>query len=101
MADGAPARQSSPTLPLQNGTATPETKNAKPASSTAIHNKLLDHVIRTPERQPSPQPTHLGVASTTGLHQLMSEEGPGYVAPKFEGKDQQKDQGKQSSIGVP
>ncbi|CAO1597371.1 NAD-dependent glutamate dehydrogenase [Xanthoria calcicola] len=56
-----------------------------------IHNKLLDHVIRTPGRQPSPQPTHLGVPGP-GQHRVLQEQGSGYVAPIFEGKEQQMDQ---------
>ncbi|PGH11205.1 hypothetical protein AJ80_07210 [Polytolypa hystricis UAMH7299] len=53
---------------------------------TLLH-KQLDAVIRTPGRQPSPQPTHLGIPG--GTHRVLSEEGPGYVAAKFEGKEKQ------------
>ena len=56
-------------------------------------NKLLDHVVRTPGRQPSPQPTHLSVPGP-GPHRILHEEGSGYVAPKFEGKELQMEQGK-------
>ncbi|KKA22394.1 Glutamate dehydrogenase [Rasamsonia emersonii CBS 393.64] len=52
------------------------------------HNKHLDHVARTPVRQPSPQPTHLGIPG----HRVLSEEDPGYVAAKFEGKQKQMEQ---------
>lgn len=65
-----------PERPLQNG----------------IHNKLLEQVVRTPGRQPSPQPTHLSVPGASS-HRILQEEGPGYVAPKFEGKELQMDQG--------
>jgi len=58
-----------------------------------IRNKLLEQVVRTPGRMPSPQPTHLSVA-TAAVHRVLHEEGPGYVAPKFEGKELQMDQGK-------
>ncbi len=58
-----------------------------------IHNKLLEHVVRTPGRQPSPQPTHLSVPGSSP-HQILHEEGSGYVAPKFEGKELQMDQGR-------
>ncbi|KAN0076061.1 Glutamate/Leucine/Phenylalanine/Valine dehydrogenase domain containing protein [Elaphomyces granulatus] len=51
------------------------------------HNKHLDHVVRSPARQPSPQPTHLGFPG--GQHRVLSEEDPGYVAAKFEGKHKQ------------
>ncbi|PGH19057.1 hypothetical protein AJ79_00091 [Helicocarpus griseus UAMH5409] len=53
----------------------------------SLLNKQLDMVIRTPGRQPSPQPTHLGIPG--GTHRVLSEEGPGYVAAKFEGKKKQ------------
>ena len=55
-------------------------------------NKLLDTVVREPGRQPSPQPTHLGVPGTATPVQnghILHETGSGYVAPKFEGKAQQ------------
>ncbi|GAB7357130.1 hypothetical protein MBLNU459_g7928t3 [Dothideomycetes sp. NU459] len=53
-----------------------------------VKNKLLEQVIRTPDRQPSPQPTHLSVP---GSHypRVLQEQGSGYVAPLFEGKTQQ------------
>ena len=56
-------------------------------------NKLLEHVVRAPGREPSPQPTLLGVpgASHSNLSgsRILSEKGSGYVAPKFEGKKAQ------------
>ena len=55
------------------------------------HNKHLDHVIRTPGRQPSPQPVHLGLP---GHHRVLSEEGSGYISAKFEGKQEQMEKGK-------
>lgn len=60
-----------------------------------LHNKLLDHVVRTPGRQPSPQPTHLGVPGTSHSNnsRILHETGPGYFAPKFEGKEQQMEDG--------
>jgi glutamate dehydrogenase len=45
-------------------------------------------------RQPSPQPTHLGFPSSGSPHRVLSEEDPGYVAAKFEGKEKQMEQGK-------
>lgn len=57
-----------------------------------IHNKLLEQVIRTPGRQPSPLPTHLSIPGPSH-HRVLREEGPGYVAPKFEGKEQQMEEG--------
>jgi glutamate dehydrogenase len=59
--------------------------------------KLVDQVIRTPGRQPSPQPTLLGVPgashSNQSLHRILSDHSSGYVAPKFEGKKAQMEQG--------
>jgi glutamate dehydrogenase len=75
----------SPSSPLPSGAGTP----------SAPVNKHLDAVIRTPGRQPSPQPTHLGIPG--GTHRVLSEEGPGYVAAKFEGKDKQMEAGKSFS----
>lgn len=72
-----PQDKSPPTNPPTNG----------------VHNKLLEHVIRTPGRQPSPQPTHLSVRGP-GQPRVLPEQGSGYIAPKFEGKEQQMDQGK-------
>ena len=62
-------------------------------SSTEPPNKLLEQVIRTPGRQPSPQPTHLSVPGPA-QPKMLQEEDSGYVAPKFEGKDLQMDQGR-------
>ncbi|KAL9112550.1 MAG: hypothetical protein Q9227_003121 [Pyrenula ochraceoflavens] len=53
-------------------------------------NKILENVVRTPGRQPSPQPTHLNVPGVQfSASRILKEEGPGYVAPKFEGKESQ------------
>ncbi|KAL8675294.1 MAG: hypothetical protein Q9168_000323 [Polycauliona sp. 1 TL-2023] len=66
----------------------PQDKSPPPKG---LHNRLLDHAIRTPGRQPSPQPTHLGVPGP-GQHRLVQEQGSGYVAPVFDGKEHQMDQ---------
>ncbi|KAI9701823.1 MAG: NAD-dependent glutamate dehydrogenase [Candelina mexicana] len=58
------------------------------ASETVPQNKLLDQVIRTPGREPSPQPTHLSVPGGHH-HRVLHEDGSGYVAPKFDGKEKQ------------
>ena len=59
--------------------------------------KLVEQVVRTPGRQPSPQPTLLGVPgasqSNQSLHRIISEHGSGYVAPKFEGRKEQMEEG--------
>lgn len=60
-------------------------------------NKLVEQVIRTPDRRPSPQPTLLGVPgasnSNQSLHKILPSDGSGYVAPKFEGKQNQMAEG--------
>lgn len=55
------------------------------------HNKILDNVAGSSLRHPSPQPTHLGIPGG-GQHRILSEEDPGYVAAKFEGKEKQMEQ---------
>ncbi|EGD95276.1 NAD+ dependent glutamate dehydrogenase, partial [Trichophyton tonsurans CBS 112818] len=71
---------SHPKLAPDSGTGTP-TGFQRPL------NKQLESVVRTPGRQPSPQPTHLGIPG--GTHRVLAEQGPGYVAAKFEGKEAQ------------
>ena len=63
-----------------------------------IHNKLLEQVVRTPGRLPSPQPTHLSVPGPQS--RVLHEHGSGYVAPKFDGKESQMDQGKPSECSL-
>ena len=78
-------------LPRSETMSNPETHHPLPQNGI-IHNKLLEQVIRTPGRQPSPQPMHLSLPGTS-QHRVLHEEGSGYVAPKFEGKELQMDQG--------
>jgi glutamate dehydrogenase len=73
------------------------TPNGEVPLNPAKH-KLVEQAIRTPGRQPSPQPTLLGVPgasqSNQSLHRILSaDHGPGYVAPKFEGKKVQMEEG--------
>lgn len=77
-------------LPRRESTVEPPQERVP---QNGVHNKLLDHVIRTPGRLPSPQPTHLAVPGGASQHKVLHEEGSGYVAPKFEGKELQMDQG--------
>lgn len=63
------------------------------------HNKILDNVAGSSVRQPSPQPTHLAIPGG-GQHRILSEEDPGYVAAKFEGKEKQMEQGEWNSKSV-
>lgn len=78
-----------------SGTPTTTTTTGHP-HPTAPVNKHLDAVIRTPGRQPSPQPTHLGIPG--GSHRVLSEEDPGYVAAKFEGKQKQMETGRLQNL---
>jgi glutamate dehydrogenase len=48
-------------------------------------NKLVDHISRSPDRMPSPQPTNL----VSPNHRVLLESGTGYVAPVFAGKEEQ------------
>jgi len=84
-------------LPRRESTTEPPQERAP---QNGIHNKILEQVVRTPGRQPSPQPTHLSVPGP-GLHKVLQEEGSGYVAPKFEGKELQMDQGMQLPKPLP
>ncbi|KAL2866374.1 glutamate dehydrogenase (NAD(+)) [Aspergillus lucknowensis] len=54
------------------------------------HNKILDNVAGSSVRLPSPQPTHLAIPGSP--HRVLSEEDPGYIAAKFEGKEHQMEQ---------
>lgn len=78
-------------LPRRESTTEPPQERAP---ENRIHNKILEQVVRTPGRQPSPQPTHLSVPGPSQL-KVLQEEGSGYVAPKFEGKELQMDLGMQ------
>jgi hypothetical protein len=75
-------------LPRRESTVEPPQERVP---QNGVHNKLLDQVVRTPGRLPSPQPTHLAVPG--GSSRILHEGGSGYVAPKFEGKELQMDQG--------
>ena len=73
-------------LPLKGSISAMEPANG-------VVNKTLENVIRTPGRQPSPQPTHLSVPGPAH-HMIPHEEGTGYVAPIFEGKERQMEEGR-------
>ena len=75
-------------LPRRESTAEPPER----LPENGLHNKILEQIVRTPGRQPSPQPIHLSVPGSS-QHKVLHEEGSGYVAPKFEGKELQMDQG--------
>lgn len=88
----------SPALPQTTHSSEPSTLPTK----GTIRNKVLEQVIRTPNRLPSPQPTHLGVPGSN-QQRTLQEHGSGYVAPKFEGKESQMEQGelKKPQSGMP
>lgn len=77
---------------------------ASPDTPSATQ-KLVEHVIRTPGRQPSPQPAHFSVpvrrhnGSPPGSngngngHRVLRSATVGYVAPEFAGKKEQMAQG--------
>ena len=90
MAELEQGRVTSINLPMPDKLNNLEGESKMP--SNGVQNKLFEHVVRTPGRQPSPQPTHLGVPGSS-QHRILHEEGSGYVAPKFEGKELQMDEG--------
>ena len=94
MTDSDAGSENAPDLKLPRRESTVEPPEPAPAPTNGVHNKILEQVIRTPGRQPSPQPTHLSVPGSSGQPRVLQEEGSGYVAPKFEGKELQMDQGK-------
>jgi glutamate dehydrogenase len=63
--------------------------------SLAAPNRMIEQVLRTPDRRPSPVPTHLSFPgsgqSTPRVLPQESSGGSGYVAPKFEGKGEQRE----------
>ena len=91
MADPPPIDIHTIELPRSEPMSNPDPPENLPQNGL-LHNKILEQVIRTPGREPSPQPTHLSVPGAS-QHRVLHEEGTGYVAPKFEGKELQMEQG--------
>ncbi|KAF7921140.1 uncharacterized protein EAE98_008566 [Botrytis deweyae] len=53
---------------------------------------LVEQIIRTPGRQPSPQPTHFNIPHRNGNgngHRVLRSATVGYVAPEFAGRTEQ------------
>ena len=48
-----------------------------------------EHLVLPSRPGPSPQPTSLDIVSEAKPSQPPEDDGTGYVAPKFEGKEQQ------------
>jgi glutamate dehydrogenase len=63
--------------------------------------KLMEEVIRTPGRIPSPQPAHFDITSSDAPykngngngHRILRSATVGYIAPEFKGKKAQKLEG--------
>lgn len=66
--------------------------------------KMVDQLLKSPDRQPSPQPTHFSVPYRNGKngsngngngngHRVLRSATVGYVAPEFKGKQAQMLQG--------
>jgi hypothetical protein len=69
--------------------------NLEPSPRTPV-NKLVEDVVRTPGRQPSPQPAHFSVPYKNGNgngHRVLRSATVGYIAPEFKGKKAQMLQG--------
>ncbi|PQE30774.1 hypothetical protein CJF32_00005985 [Rutstroemia sp. NJR-2017a WRK4] len=65
------------------------------SASPRSPNKFVDQIIRTPGRQPSPQPTHFNIPYRNGNgngHRVLRSATVGYVAPEFKGKKAQMSQ---------
>ena len=68
-----------------------------PTSPLAPVNKFVKDVVATPDRHPSPQPTHFSVPYKNGNgngHRVLRSATVGYIAPEFKGKKAQMLQGK-------
>jgi glutamate dehydrogenase len=63
------------------------------ATEYALHNKVIDQVLREPGRLPSPQPMHMNAVHGIQQNRILHDHSPGYEAPKFEGKEKQMEQG--------
>jgi glutamate dehydrogenase len=63
------------------------------ANGHPAQHKQLEQLLHTPDRRPSPLPTHLSApGSGSSTPRMIPQEGSGgsgYVAPVFEGKAQQ------------
>jgi glutamate dehydrogenase len=68
-----------------------------PTSPLSPVNKIIKDVVATPDRHPSPQPTHFSVPYKNGNgngHRVLRSATVGYIAPEFKGKKAQMLQGK-------
>jgi hypothetical protein len=86
---------------------TPRASPASPTSKKAVDrspaaNKLVEQIIRTPGREPSPQPTHFSLPYGNGNghnpHRVLRSATVGYIAPTFVGKADQMEEGKSTTL---
>ncbi|KAH0536921.1 glutamate dehydrogenase (NADP(+)) gdh1 [Glutinoglossum americanum] len=62
------------------------------ATEYALHNKVIDQVLREPGSLPSQQPLHMNLVHGIQQNRILHDHSPGYEAPKFEGKEKQMEQ---------
>jgi glutamate dehydrogenase len=79
----------SPALPVQTSLCPVPPRSPR----HGLHGKALEQASRSLDRRPSPQPPHPSPLGPNH-HRILHEQGSGYVAPKFEGKAAQKEEGK-------
>ena len=75
-----------------------ETDTTMTTPDRTPNHKLVDQLLKSPDRQPSPQPTHFSVPYRNGKngmngngngHRVLRSATVGYVAPEFKGKQAQ------------
>lgn len=86
--------------------ASPASKKAVDRSPHAPSNKLVEQIIRTPNREPSPQPAHFSIPYGNGQngenrHRVLRSATVGYIAPTFVGKAAQMEEGQYNTLTVP
>jgi glutamate dehydrogenase len=61
--------------------------------------RALENLKQSPNRHPSPQPTHFSYKNGNGNgHRVLRSATMGYIAPEFKGKQQQQDQVKEQIL---
>jgi len=75
----------------------PPTSPRSPKSPRPLPvNKLVEDIVQSPGRHPSPQPTHFSAPYKNGNgngHRVLRSATVGYIAPEFKGKKAQMLQG--------
>ncbi|QSZ35790.1 hypothetical protein DSL72_006912 [Monilinia vaccinii-corymbosi] len=90
--DSAGASQQFPAYDEQSFFLAGENMATISSPTTRSPHKLVEQTIRTPGRQPSPQPTHFNIAHRNGNgsgHRVLRSATVGYVAPEFKGRTEQ------------